>query len=156
MIVVTSLHRDFLPSSWSMYHGTFWDYATYYGTIGLFFSLVLPVHPVPAGDLDHRDARAGPRDERAGTGSGTGGAAVNRRGDRAMKAEHDPIGPLRADGRVRSAGGAARGDPAAYDHGYRMMEAYSPFPVDGLAEALGFQHEPDRRGRPDRRRDGRD
>ena len=29
VIVVTSLHRDFLPSSWGMYHGTFWDYATY-------------------------------------------------------------------------------------------------------------------------------
>jgi Protein of unknown function (DUF3341) len=26
----------------------------------------------------------------------------------------------------------------AYDRGYRMMEAYSPFPVDGLADALGF------------------
>ncbi len=40
VIVVTSLHRDFIPSSWSMYHGTFWDYATYYGTIGLFVSLL--------------------------------------------------------------------------------------------------------------------
>jgi hypothetical protein len=40
VIVVTSLHRDFLPSSWSMYHGTFWDYSTYYGTIGLFLSLM--------------------------------------------------------------------------------------------------------------------
>jgi hypothetical protein len=28
----------------------------------------------------------------------------------------------------------------AYDRGYRMMEAYSPFPVDGLADALGFHH----------------
>ena len=26
----------------------------------------------------------------------------------------------------------------AYERGYRMMEAYTPFPVDGLAEALGF------------------
>ncbi len=26
----------------------------------------------------------------------------------------------------------------AYDRGYRMMEAYTPFPVEGLAEALGF------------------
>ena len=26
----------------------------------------------------------------------------------------------------------------AYDQGYRMMEAYTPFPVEGLAEALGF------------------
>ena len=28
----------------------------------------------------------------------------------------------------------------AYERGYRMMEAYTPFPVDGLAEALGFRH----------------
>jgi Ni/Fe-hydrogenase subunit HybB-like protein len=40
VIVVTSLHRDFLPSSWGMYHGTVWDYATFYGTIGLFLSLI--------------------------------------------------------------------------------------------------------------------
>jgi molybdopterin-containing oxidoreductase family membrane subunit len=40
VIVITSLHRDFLPSAWSMYHGTFWDYATYYGTLGLFLSLM--------------------------------------------------------------------------------------------------------------------
>ena len=26
----------------------------------------------------------------------------------------------------------------AYAEGYRFMEAYTPFPVDGLAEALGF------------------
>ena len=49
VIVVTSLHRDFVPAAWGYYHGTFWDYATYYGTIGLFFTLlfifirVLPV-----------------------------------------------------------------------------------------------------------------
>ena len=40
VIVVVSLHKDFLPSSWSIYHGTFWDYATYYGTIGLFLALL--------------------------------------------------------------------------------------------------------------------
>jgi Protein of unknown function (DUF3341) len=28
----------------------------------------------------------------------------------------------------------------AYKYGYRMMEAYSPFPIAGLAEALGFHH----------------
>jgi hypothetical protein len=27
----------------------------------------------------------------------------------------------------------------AYEHGYRMMEAYTPFPVEGLAETLGFR-----------------
>ncbi len=40
VIVVTSLHRDYLPSSWGMYGGTIWDYATFAGTIGLFLSLL--------------------------------------------------------------------------------------------------------------------
>lgn len=40
VIVVTSLHRDFLPSSWGMYAGTVWDWALYVGTIGLFFALL--------------------------------------------------------------------------------------------------------------------
>jgi molybdopterin-containing oxidoreductase family membrane subunit len=40
IIVVTSLHRGPLPSSWGMYHPTFWDWATYLGTIGLFFCLL--------------------------------------------------------------------------------------------------------------------
>lgn len=41
VIVVTSLHRDFLPSSWGLYAGTLWDYATLLGTIGLFLLLLL-------------------------------------------------------------------------------------------------------------------
>ncbi|HYU32772.1 MAG TPA: NrfD/PsrC family molybdoenzyme membrane anchor subunit [Thermoanaerobaculia bacterium] len=40
VIVVTSLHRDFVPSSWGMYRGTIWDWATFIGTIGLFLSLL--------------------------------------------------------------------------------------------------------------------
>jgi molybdopterin-containing oxidoreductase family membrane subunit len=40
IIVVTSLHRDFLPSSWGMYSGTVWDWAMFIGTIGLFFALL--------------------------------------------------------------------------------------------------------------------
>ena len=39
VIVVTSLHRDFLPSSWGMYSPTVWDWTTYIGTFGLFFTL---------------------------------------------------------------------------------------------------------------------
>ena len=36
IIVVTSLHRDFMPSSWDMFHPTIWDITLYVGTIGLF------------------------------------------------------------------------------------------------------------------------
>jgi molybdopterin-containing oxidoreductase family membrane subunit len=41
VIVVTSLYRDFLPSSWGTYRATKWDYATYAGTFGLFTTLFL-------------------------------------------------------------------------------------------------------------------
>jgi molybdopterin-containing oxidoreductase family membrane subunit len=40
VIVITSLHRDFLPSSWGMYRGTMWDWMTFLGTVGLFLSLL--------------------------------------------------------------------------------------------------------------------
>ena len=41
VIIVTSLHRDFLPSSWSMYKPTFIEIGTLIGTFGLFFTLFL-------------------------------------------------------------------------------------------------------------------
>ena len=40
-IVVTSLHRPALPSSWGNYAGTFWDWATLLGSVGLFVAGVL-------------------------------------------------------------------------------------------------------------------
>jgi len=40
IIVVGSLHRDFLPSSWRMYHPTGWDWAMFVGTIGFFLFLM--------------------------------------------------------------------------------------------------------------------
>lgn len=39
-IVVTSLHRDFLPSSWGMYSPTKWDWGLYIGTLGMFVFLM--------------------------------------------------------------------------------------------------------------------
>ncbi|HXG61717.1 MAG TPA: NrfD/PsrC family molybdoenzyme membrane anchor subunit [Planctomycetota bacterium] len=39
VIVVQSLHRDYLPSAWHMYYPTVWDWATFAGTIGLFLTL---------------------------------------------------------------------------------------------------------------------
>ena len=40
VIIVLSLHRDFLPSSWGMFQPTFWDLSTFVGTIGLFLALL--------------------------------------------------------------------------------------------------------------------
>ena len=51
VIVVTSLHRDFLTSSWSMYKPTIVEIGLFLGTLGLFFSaffLFIRVFPVIA------------------------------------------------------------------------------------------------------------
>jgi molybdopterin-containing oxidoreductase family membrane subunit len=40
VIVVVSLHRDYLPSAWGMYRPTLWDWGLFLGTIGLFIFLM--------------------------------------------------------------------------------------------------------------------
>jgi molybdopterin-containing oxidoreductase family membrane subunit len=41
VIIVTSLHRDFIPSSWAMFYPTWVDVSIFIGSIGLFFTLFL-------------------------------------------------------------------------------------------------------------------
>jgi molybdopterin-containing oxidoreductase family membrane subunit len=41
VIIVTSIHRDYLPSSWSMFYPTWVDIGIFIGTIGIFFVLFL-------------------------------------------------------------------------------------------------------------------
>ncbi len=41
VITVTSLHRDFLPSSWDYFSPTMWDVGLFIGSFGLFFTLFL-------------------------------------------------------------------------------------------------------------------
>jgi molybdopterin-containing oxidoreductase family membrane subunit len=49
VIVVISLTRDFMPSAWGRYSPTFWDWATFIGTIGMFVTLIfLFVRVLPA------------------------------------------------------------------------------------------------------------
>jgi molybdopterin-containing oxidoreductase family membrane subunit len=52
VIIVTSLHRDYLPSSWTMFYPSFVDIGIFIGTLGIFFTLFLlyartfPVLPI--------------------------------------------------------------------------------------------------------------
>ena len=41
VIVVTSLHRDYLPSSWDYYSPTWIDIGLFVGSIGIFLTLML-------------------------------------------------------------------------------------------------------------------
>jgi hypothetical protein len=55
-----------------------------------------------------------------------------------MKVARNPTGPYGLMAEFDRTEDVIEATQHAHDHGYRMMEAYSPFPVDGLAEALGF------------------
>jgi len=74
VIVVVSLHRDYLPSQWGIYKGTIWDWAVYLGTLGFFtFMMFLFVRFVPMinifemkellHSISHRNGRDGHRAE---------------------------------------------------------------------------------------------
>ncbi|MBK8228566.1 MAG: polysulfide reductase NrfD [Flavobacteriales bacterium] len=41
VIIVTSLHRDYMPSAWTMFYPTWVDVGVFLGTIGIFFTLYL-------------------------------------------------------------------------------------------------------------------
>ncbi len=41
VIVITSLHRDFLPASWGMHVMTIYDFGALFGSFGMFFTLFL-------------------------------------------------------------------------------------------------------------------
>jgi molybdopterin-containing oxidoreductase family membrane subunit len=41
LIVVGSLHKGFMQSRWGIFHPTIWDWATLFGTVALFFALML-------------------------------------------------------------------------------------------------------------------
>jgi molybdopterin-containing oxidoreductase family membrane subunit len=41
LIIVVSLTHDFVPSVWKMYYPTFWDWATMFGSVGLFLTLIV-------------------------------------------------------------------------------------------------------------------
>ena len=41
VIIVTSLHRDYIPSSWAMFSPTWVEVSIFIGSIGVFFTLFL-------------------------------------------------------------------------------------------------------------------
>ncbi|MBI3921032.1 MAG: DUF3341 domain-containing protein, partial [Armatimonadetes bacterium] len=165
VIIVTSLHRDFLPSSWAMYHPTGNEFAILVGMFGLFFALfllftrVLPVisiaeikgvleygrgagqeehppHHGPIGSFETQPVGSFPsparpsrrwlpcpclaifqRRERRMLESATGG---NRFCIGHFESERDLLGAVNE----------------AHQRKYRILDAFTPYPVHGLPEAM--------------------
>ena len=87
---------------------------------------LLPLHPVPADDLDLRDA-----DARARGGDG--------QGDERMSAPAHPRLPLHGViGEFEDPNALVEAARRAREAGYRKMDAYTPYPIHELTEALGL------------------
>ena len=124
IIVIQSLHHDFLPSAWELYVPTIWDWATFIGTIGLFLTLFLlfcRYLPVIAAsemrELVHQQHENGGGHDHSLAAIRVG--LWHRRGV--------SPGP---EALVAAAG-------ACCFRRLSRVEAYSPFIVEGVAETLG-------------------
>jgi hypothetical protein len=154
VIIVTSLHRDFLPSSWGYFSPTVWDIACLLGSFGLFFTMfclfvrfvpmvataevktVLPqahVHPhVVERERQESFAVQPPVQPVAGAEARSRWSlpmlpqlpAGPHYGILAQFATPDDL--YRACERVR-------------DAGYTKWDAHTPFPIHGLPKAMGLR-----------------
>jgi molybdopterin-containing oxidoreductase family membrane subunit len=153
VIIVTSLQRDFLPSSWDVFSPTIWDISTLLGSFGLFFTLFcLFVRYAPMvamaelkSALSHTStgARAEVPDEgeasafvlKAGTGPRpytvreSLGASSNAGLYGVLATFETPDQLVRACKRLRSLG-------------CTRFDAHSPFAVHGLSRAMGLRRSP--------------
>ena len=149
VIVVTSLYRDYLPSSWGTYRATKWDYMHVHRHAGTVYVPVLPVRALPAHDSDVGD----PDDAAADQGE-RGGRKLNvmrQVTDAAARRNLRPAGGVQ----YSAASWCMRPQRRAYDAGYRRMECYTPYPVEEAAEA-SLPQEPRAAGLPGGRPDGPD
>ena len=122
MIITTSLSRDYLPSSWGFFKPTIWDLLTYFGSVGVFLVAFLLVRPLSPDPVDVGDAGLAARCARAGGGTMKPKTPLYGLMVEFLTAEEI----LAATRRARQAG-------------YRQMDAYTPYPVEGLAAELGMR-----------------
>lgn len=124
VIIVTSLHRGYLPSSWTMFSPTWVDIGIFVGTLGFFFLLfLLYARSFPM--IAQAEVKGG---RSQGSGNRYQGAGV--RGQESLNSYLltltspeellDKIKELKSEGR-------------------EIQEVYTPFYVHGLAEALGLK-----------------
>jgi Ni/Fe-hydrogenase subunit HybB-like protein len=131
-IIVVSLHRDFLPTSWGMYTPTFWDWTVLTGTLALFtllmylFIRLLPmISMFEVRELLHKKGYV--------SATRTDAADPPLGAPQPLLPADALYGVMGEFAGAESIVSAARGVRAA---GYRRLDAYTPFPVDELPAAL--------------------
>jgi Ni/Fe-hydrogenase subunit HybB-like protein len=131
VIIVTSLHHDFLPSSWGYFRPTIWDIACLVGGFGLFFTLfslfVRFVPMVATAEVKTVLPEADPHY----------GSAAKPSAPAAVPAA--PAGPRYGLlGEFESPTALYRACESVRDAGYSQWDAHTPFPVHGLDRAMGL------------------
>ena len=131
VIIVTSLHRDFLPSAWGYFRPTIWDFACLVGGFGLFFTLfclfVRFVPMVATAEVKTVLPQADPH-----------------HGSAAPPAELSPLPAAPTGARYgllaefTSPAVLYRACESVRDAGYKLWDAHTPFPVHGLERAMGL------------------
>ena len=178
VIIVTSLHRDFLPSSWAYFSPTFWDVACLLGSFGLFFTmfcLFVRFLPMVATAevktvLPQADPHYASEHESHGLGHGTpqgqivapppAAAVAADTGPRSRWNFDIPMLPRLPKGphygilaEFATPAALYRACEKVRDAGFTRWDAHTPFPVHGLSKAMGLR----RSTLPvDRARDGAD
>ncbi len=131
VIIVTSLHRDFLPSSWDYFRPTIWDFACLIGGFGLFFTLFcLFVRFVPMVAIAEVKTVLPEADPHHETAAPVMPAAL-------PAAPPGPRHALLAE--FASPGLLYRACESLRDAGYEHWDAHTPFPVHGLDRAMGLR-----------------
>jgi Ni/Fe-hydrogenase subunit HybB-like protein len=78
IIIVQSLSKDFLPSSWHLYTPTIWDISIFIGTLGLFLTLIfLFLRVLPAISIFEMRELVHRKDEEAGHGAAVEGVSAD-------------------------------------------------------------------------------
>jgi len=153
VIIVTSLHRDFLPSAWGYFSPTIWDISCLLGSFGLFFTMfclfvrflpmvataeVKGVLPQAHVHLHRGDEQHQIKEQPMAT------APVAQEGSRWKIANpfrpHLPEGP--SYGLLAEFGSATdvyRACERVRDAGFTKWDAHTPFPVHGLSKAMGLK-----------------
>jgi hypothetical protein len=143
VIVVVSLHRDFLPSSWGMFYPTIWDWLTLLGSLGLFFTAifvfirVLPM--ISIFEMRHLLTETKHKLGLDGDPKPAPAAGLSN-GPLEMAKTSSPTAPLYGLlAEFESPEELLDRARRTYAAGYRKISAYSPFPIEGLSEAIGLR-----------------
>jgi molybdopterin-containing oxidoreductase family membrane subunit len=169
VIIVTSLHRDFLPSAWGYFTPTMWDVACLLGSFGLFFTMfclfvrflpmvataevktVLPqADPHWQSGPEHGIRTTGSsRPHVAGTSvflpsgdvvSGAGAGARSRWNFQMPLLPRLPKGPYYGTlAEFATPADLYHACEGVRDAGFTRWDAHSPFPVHGLDKAMGLR-----------------